>query len=64
MSFPSELLMSRMETTAPTTTEKKGSGLDGNGFTDLPKKLSPSAVTRGTVHFSSMTLKKGGKKPF
>ncbi|XP_071243562.1 zinc finger protein GLI2-like [Salvelinus alpinus] len=42
--------MSRMETSAPTTTEKKGSGLDGNGFTDLPKKLSPSAVTRAPHH--------------
>uniref|UniRef100_A0A8C8M9A1 C2H2-type domain-containing protein n=1 Tax=Oncorhynchus tshawytscha TaxID=74940 RepID=A0A8C8M9A1_ONCTS len=42
--------MSRMETSAPTTTEKKGSGLDGNGFTDLPRKLSPSAVTRAPHH--------------
>ncbi|XP_024281703.1 zinc finger protein GLI2 [Oncorhynchus tshawytscha] len=43
-------MMSGMETSAPTTTEKKGSGLDGNGFTDLPKKLSPSAVTRAPHH--------------
>ncbi|KAL1021849.1 hypothetical protein UPYG_G00018840 [Umbra pygmaea] len=45
--------MSRMETSAPAATEKKGlkeSGLDGNGFADLPKKPSPSAVTRAPHH--------------
>ncbi|XP_019898115.3 zinc finger protein GLI2 isoform X1 [Esox lucius] len=45
--------MSRMETSASTATEKKelkGAGLDGNGFADLPKKPSPSAVTRAPHH--------------
>ncbi|KAJ8003580.1 hypothetical protein DPEC_G00149820 [Dallia pectoralis] len=48
-----ELPMSRMETSAPTATEKKelkSACLDGNGFPDLPKKLSPTAVTRAPHH--------------
>ncbi|XP_064800513.1 zinc finger protein GLI2-like [Oncorhynchus masou masou] len=42
-----------METSAPTATEKKehkGSGLDGSSFSDLPKKPSPTTVTRGPHH--------------
>ena len=39
-----------METSAPTATEKKeckGSGVDGSSFSELPKKPSPSTLTRG-----------------
>lgn len=45
-----------METTSPTTTEKecKGSGLDGSSFSDLPKKPSPSAASRGTTRISQV----------
>uniref|UniRef100_A0A4W5KTY7 Uncharacterized protein n=1 Tax=Hucho hucho TaxID=62062 RepID=A0A4W5KTY7_9TELE len=42
-----------MDTSALTATEKKelkGSGLDGSSFSDLPKKLSPTTVTRGPHH--------------
>ncbi|XDV30199.1 hypothetical protein PO909_033166 [Leuciscus waleckii] len=38
-----------METTSPSTTEKKeckGSGLDGSSFSDLPKKPSPTTASR------------------
>ncbi|CAL8387470.1 unnamed protein product, partial [Gadus morhua 'NCC'] len=38
-----------METSAPTATEKKeckGSGLDGSSFSELPKKPSPTTLTR------------------
>lgn len=41
-----------METTAPTATEKKeckGSGLDGSSFSEIPKKPSPTTLTRGTT---------------
>ncbi|KAJ4932853.1 hypothetical protein JOQ06_029693, partial [Pogonophryne albipinna] len=40
-----------METSAPTATEKKeckGSGLDGSSFSELPKKPSPTTLTRET----------------
>lgn len=43
-----------METSAATATEKKeckGSGLDGSSFSELPKKPSPTTLTRGTVFF-------------
>ncbi|CAL8266032.1 unnamed protein product [Lota lota] len=39
-----------METSAPTATEKKeckGSGIDGSSFSELPKKPSPTTLTRG-----------------
>ncbi|XP_044222316.1 zinc finger protein GLI2a [Thunnus albacares] len=42
-----------METSAPTATEKKeckGSGLDGSSFSELPKKPSPTTLTRGAHH--------------
>ncbi|KAK5921380.1 hypothetical protein CgunFtcFv8_025089 [Champsocephalus gunnari] len=42
-----------METSAPTATEKKeckGSGLDGSSFSELPKKPSPTTLTRGLPH--------------
>ncbi|XP_045560717.1 zinc finger protein GLI2 isoform X2 [Salmo salar] len=42
-----------MDTSALTATEKKehkGSGLDGSSFSDLPKKPSPTTVTRGPHH--------------
>ncbi|XP_068602239.1 zinc finger protein GLI2a [Brachionichthys hirsutus] len=42
-----------METSAPTATEKKevkGSGLDGSGFSEMPKKPSPTTLTRGAHH--------------
>ncbi|KAL1267604.1 hypothetical protein QQF64_032967, partial [Cirrhinus molitorella] len=45
-----------METTSPTTTEKKeckGSGLDGSGFSDLPKKPSPTTASRAPHLFST-----------
>ncbi|TKS67643.1 Zinc finger protein GLI2 [Collichthys lucidus] len=38
-----------METSAPTATEKKeckGSGLDGSSFSEIPKKPSPTTLTR------------------
>lgn len=41
-----------METSAPTATEKKeckGSGLDGSSFSEIPKKPSPTTLTRGTA---------------
>ncbi|XP_026888923.2 zinc finger protein GLI2a isoform X1 [Electrophorus electricus] len=43
-----------METTTPATPEKKGcegSGLDASSFSELPKKLSPTAVTRAPPLF-------------
>ncbi|XP_016142155.1 zinc finger protein GLI2-like isoform X2 [Sinocyclocheilus grahami] len=45
-----------METTSPTTTEKKeckGSGLDGSSFSDLPKKPSPTTASRAPHLFST-----------
>ncbi|KAK9538117.1 hypothetical protein VZT92_005672 [Zoarces viviparus] len=42
-----------METSAPTATEKKeckGSGLDGSSFSEIPKKPSPTTLTRGPHH--------------
>ncbi|XP_055071489.2 zinc finger protein GLI2a [Misgurnus anguillicaudatus] len=45
-----------METTSPTTTEKKeckGSGLDGSSFSDLPKKPSPATASRAPHLFST-----------
>ncbi|XP_040057925.2 zinc finger protein GLI2a [Gasterosteus aculeatus] len=42
-----------METSAPTATEKKeckGSGLDGSSFSEMPKKPSPTTLTRGPHH--------------
>uniref|UniRef100_A0A3B4T5V8 GLI family zinc finger 2a n=1 Tax=Seriola dumerili TaxID=41447 RepID=A0A3B4T5V8_SERDU len=42
-----------METSAPTATEKKEckpSGLDGSSFSELPKKPSPTTLTRGAHH--------------
>ncbi|XP_078119118.1 zinc finger protein GLI2a isoform X2 [Sander vitreus] len=42
-----------METSAPTATEKKeckGSGLDGSSFSEIPKKPSPTTLTRGAHH--------------
>nr|XP_020488846.1 zinc finger protein GLI2-like [Labrus bergylta] len=42
-----------METSAPTATEKKeckSSGLDGSSFSELPKKPSPTTLTRGGHH--------------
>ncbi|KAF7663412.1 hypothetical protein LDENG_00210860 [Lucifuga dentata] len=42
-----------METSAPTATEKKeykASGLDGSSFSELPKKPSPTTLTRGAHH--------------
>lgn len=44
-------LKSSMETSAPTATDKKeckSSGLDGSSFSELPKKPSPTTLTRGT----------------
>ncbi|XP_076857857.1 zinc finger protein GLI2a [Brachyhypopomus gauderio] len=43
-----------METTTPAAPEKKGcegSGVDGSGFPELPKKPSPTAVTRAPPLF-------------
>ena len=43
-----------METSAPTATEKKeckSSGLDGSSFSEIPKKPSPTTLTRGTALF-------------
>ncbi|XP_052004216.1 zinc finger protein GLI2-like isoform X2 [Xyrauchen texanus] len=45
-----------METTSPTTTEKKECKrptLDGSSFTDLPKKPSPTTATRAPHLFST-----------
>lgn len=45
---------SNMETSAPTATEKKeckSSGLDGSSFSEIPKKPSPTTLTRGTALF-------------
>uniref|UniRef100_A0A3P8U363 GLI family zinc finger 2a n=1 Tax=Amphiprion percula TaxID=161767 RepID=A0A3P8U363_AMPPE len=42
-----------METSAPTATDKKeckGAGLDGSSFSELPKKPSPTTLTRGAHH--------------
>uniref|UniRef100_A0AAX7SIC4 C2H2-type domain-containing protein n=1 Tax=Astatotilapia calliptera TaxID=8154 RepID=A0AAX7SIC4_ASTCA len=42
-----------METSAPTATDKKeckSSGLDGSSFSELPKKPSPTTLTRGAHH--------------
>ncbi|RXN23039.1 zinc finger GLI2-like protein [Labeo rohita] len=40
----------RMEASVPTTEKKdcKTSSLDGNSFSELPKKPSPSSLARGT----------------
>lgn len=41
----------RMEASVPSAAEKKDcktSALDGNGFSELPKKPSPSSLARGT----------------
>ncbi|XP_053732941.1 zinc finger protein GLI2a isoform X2 [Synchiropus splendidus] len=43
----------RMDTSAPTATEKKeckGPALDGSSFSELPKKPSPATLTRGGSH--------------
>ncbi|XP_028249686.1 zinc finger protein GLI2a [Parambassis ranga] len=42
-----------METSAPTATDKKEcktSGLDGSSFSELPKKPSPTTLSRGAHH--------------
>ncbi|XP_056145142.1 zinc finger protein GLI2a [Lampris incognitus] len=45
--------MNSMETSAPTATDKKeckGVALDGSSFSELPKKPSPTTLTRGAHH--------------
>ncbi|KAK2839424.1 hypothetical protein Q5P01_013164 [Channa striata] len=48
-----QTVKSSMETSAATAAEKKeckGSGLDGSSFSELPKKPSPTTLTRGAHH--------------
>jgi len=50
-----------METSTPTATDKKeckSSGVGGSSFTELPKKPSPTTLSRGTFysHFMSVVL--------
>ncbi|KAM7380921.1 hypothetical protein PAMP_004190 [Pampus punctatissimus] len=55
--------LSAMETSAPTATEKKeckASGLDGSSFSELPKKPSPTTLTRGSCTPQCSELKRYG----
>nr|XP_015214114.1 PREDICTED: zinc finger protein GLI2 isoform X1 [Lepisosteus oculatus] len=53
VSVTAEVSSSMMETSAPTTAEKKdakGASIEGNGFPELSKKPSPSAIARAPHH--------------